>query len=127
MVEMTQSKVTNLHHFIFTPKYRQPLFENRTVAQECASLIRNIARLKGIQVAALAVQPDHVHVMCYLPATMTVSKAAMLMKWFSAFKLKQNFRALRQREHIWGHRYFATSVGGGKKVQEDYITRQIRR
>lgn len=114
----------NLQHFIFTPKYRRPFFAGRAERQACEALLRRMASLYGITLRAVAVMPDHVHVFAELPRTMSVARAAMLLKWYSSLYMRKRFPDLKKQKALWGHRYYFRSVGGETRHVEKYIQDQ---
>jgi putative transposase len=115
-----------LVHMTFSPKYRRPILERPEVKDMVESLLHQIADMKRIQIEALAIQPDHVHVMAYLPPSMSVAKAAMLLKWFTSFNIRHYLVGrYPSPKAFWASNYFAVSVGGGEANQRAYITRQM--
>lgn len=116
-----QPRVLNHQHFIFTTKNRSSLFTT-ALADRFAVRLAEICRLKAIQVATVAVMPDHVHVFALIPHTMTQAQAAMLMKWYTARYLRIEYPELPSP--FWGHKYFAHSVGGDANALRAYIDRQ---
>lgn len=121
----------NLQHFIFTPKYRLPIFSRPEVAAEAERLLRHIAALKKITVIAISVMPDHVHVFCELHYTLSNARAAYHLKWFSSCWLQKRFADLRKTTEktpkgnaLWGEHYFYRSVGGDEKFVQKYIQEQ---
>jgi putative transposase len=114
-----------LIHFVFTPKYRRAFFADAKLAVEARRLFHHIATLKGIEIRRMAIQPDHVHLFVELPRTMSVAKAAMLLKWFTSIYLRLQFPHLLVQRAFWGHRYWAHSVGGGAAAVSRYIDDQM--
>lgn len=115
-----------LVHMTFSPKYRRSILGRPEVKDMTENLLRQIATMKRIEIAALAIQPDHVHVMVYLPPSMSVAKAAMLLKWFSSFNLRHYLVGkYPSPTAFWASNYFAVSVGGGEQNQRNYINRQM--
>lgn len=114
-----------LIHFIFTPKYRRPIFSWGFLRAAAEDHMRYIARLKHIEIAELAIQPDHVHLMAYLPATLTIAEAAGVLKWYSSLKLRQDYPGTVNARHLWGKDYWCVSVGGGESQQREYIRQQM--
>lgn len=115
----------NLQHIVICPKWRKPIFEFKLHANACEQLIRHICELHNIQIEALAVQPDHVHIMVRLPNTCSLAYALQQIKWFSSIHLRRIFPALKRSKALWAVHYFAKSVGGGRAAQKAYIDRQM--
>lgn len=122
-----------LIHYVFTPKYRRPAFLNVEVAFAIERNLRHIAGLKKIDIVACAVQPDHVHVFCTLHRTLSVAKAAFLLKWFSSLYTRRQFPWLKRDVKdtaLWAQAYYSRSVtleGSDSQTVTNYIKRQMRR
>lgn len=117
----------NLQHAVFCPKWRKDWLTLDCVAKKCEALIRDICQQKGIEIVAIAIQPDHIHLMFYLPNNMSLSKAMQLIKWFSSFYIRAEFSYFQQFKAFWATHYWAKSVGGGRKTQEKYVEAQMRK
>lgn len=116
-----------LLHIILTPKWRKPVFESLSLAASAEQHIRHIADFHHIQIEALAIQPDHVHLMLYLPRTLALAYAMQQIKWFSSIHLRKQYPTLKQSKALWGTHYFAKSVGGGEAAQRHYVENQMRK
>lgn len=58
--------------------------------------------------------PEHVHALVQLPSTMSVARAAMLLKGCSSydlFRFEPKFRLRYRKRHFWGGAYFHRSAG----------------
>lgn len=115
----------NMQHFIFCPKYRIPMFQDAGRAEQLEKLIRHICQLEDIEILALAVQPDHVHLMVIVPLTMPLSRAMMQVKWFSSIHMRRLYPELKKHKAMWAKHYFQKSVGGGRAEQQKYIDAQM--
>ncbi len=110
-------------HFVFTPKYRHPVFTNPQVAYRLEQLLKQASLQLGLEVLALATQPDHVHVLLWPPRTVTTAEVAQRLKWWSSLKLRQEFPHLTDDRALWGRDYFVRSVGSRASVKK-YIEDQ---
>lgn len=117
----------NLQHVIICPKYRRPVFTFKLQATAVEQLIRHICGLHHIQIEALAVQPDHVHILIRIPSGYKYSLAYTVqqIKWFSSIWMRKTFPALKSQKALWATHYAARSVGGGRAEQQRYIDRQM--
>lgn len=116
-----------LIHFIFTTKYRKPLMADPRIAARCEIYMRYIAEHHGIQIRALAIQEEHLHVMIVMPKRWNkgVSLIAQELKWFSSNRLRRQFPKLRKHKAFWGRRYWHTSIGGSPASVQKYIESHI--
>jgi len=123
-----QSKSINLHHIVWSPKYRRNIFKGRPgLVKSCEYYLRHICKLKGITIHAIAIETDHVHIFIEIPNTMSVSKAAMLMKWFSGRWLRREYTELQKYPKfnaLWQRKYLSRSISGNAKSVRKYIEDQ---
>ena len=118
---------SNYHHFTFCPKYRRAVLDDFMVMVNVKHHINHICKLKGIQLYAVAVEADHVHILCALPKTMSPSKAAHLIKWYSSIWTRKNCPWLKDtvhKDHLWQHNYFSATVGHNHHIVKRYINNQ---
>lgn len=111
-------------HFVFTPKYRHAIFIG-DVAARLQSILTSTCTEFNTEVLALAVQPDHVHILVALPRTITMSLLVQLLKGRSSRFLRQEFPHLviQAPKALWGRDFFVRSVGSRRDVQK-YIESQ---
>lgn len=104
----------SLWHLSWETKYRMPLFRtfaDRFVAEDA---IRTVAERHNIALLELAVQPDHVHVVCSLSLDLSPAQALQLLKGGSSHLLSHSDAVIRSRcplGHLWSPAKFAASVG----------------
>lgn len=110
-------------HFVLTPKYRRPVLTG-PVALRLAQIIRQKAEELDAEILALAIQPDHVHLLLAPSRLHTVPHLMQHIKGFSSYVLRQEYPHLRQNRALWGRNYFVRSVGGGRKAVASYIKAQ---
>jgi len=60
------------YHIAWTPKYRLKIFEG-ALATEVANCIRMFSEQKACEVVELNVQIDHVHLIVFVPAKISIS------------------------------------------------------
>ncbi len=104
----------NAHHFEWCTKYRFRMLKREEFYKACEASLKAAAQRHGIVILEIGVMSDHVHVVAQLPATMSVSRAAMLLKGASAydlFRASPNFRKRYWDGHFWGRSYFHRSAG----------------
>ena len=80
---------------------------------------------KGITIVRGNIQPEHVHLLLSIPASLSVSQVMQYIKGRSSKKLQEEFPSLRKQfwgQHMWATGYFCRSVG---KVTQDMIEEYI--
>ena len=120
-----------IYHITFCPKYRHAILKP-AVRRVVFAHMRHIAELKNIEIVALATdedRPDHVHLLCSIPANMSVAKAIQLLKWYSSCHTRRELPELNETHSakaLWQKRYFATTVGRNSSRVKKYIALQER-
>jgi len=114
-------------HIEWCTKYRYEMMgkeENRNLVAAC---IRQAAHRHGISLIVLEVMPQHMHCVAELPHTMSIDKAAHLLKGYSAwkiFRVKEHFRLRYPRGHFWSRGYMARTVGLDEEKAIRYVLAQ---
>jgi putative transposase len=115
--------VYNLHyHFVWCPKYRKPVLVG-AVESALKQVLAEQAASLDIQIEALEVMPDHVHILVSAPPTLAPQQIANQFKGSSSRRLRQQFKPLRTRlPTLWSRSYYVGSAGA---VTEDTVKRYI--
>ncbi len=115
--------VYNLHyHLVWCPKYRKSVLVG-PVEVTLKQLLAQKASELDIQIEALEVMPDHVHLLVNAPPTEAPQHLANQFKGFTSRRLRQQFPHLRsQLPTLWSRSYFVGSAGA---VTEETVTRYI--
>jgi putative transposase len=104
--------VYNLHfHLVWCPKYRKPVLTGAVEAR-LKELLHEKASELQIEIAALNVMPDHVHLFIATDPTHAPQFLANQFKGYTSRVLRQEFAHLRsQLPSLWSRSYFCGSVG----------------
>ena len=70
----------NVHHLEWCTKYRYEMLRKPEYKNACEDAIRQQAERHHIHIRELFVMPEHVHVSCELPPSMSQAKALQLLK-----------------------------------------------
>ena len=104
----------NVHHFEWCTKYRYQMLRKNEYKKACEDAVRQQAERHGIKIRELFAMPEHVHVSCELPPSMSQSKALQLLKGGSSyllFRAQPKFRLRYPKGHFWSPGAYAGSVG----------------
>mgnify|MGYP001582059591 FL=1 len=74
-------------HLQWCTKYWYKMFKHDKLRTSCEVAVKEYCARHKIQIIALNVQPDHVHLVVELPRGMTDIKALQLLKGFTSFLL----------------------------------------
>ncbi|MDO8553195.1 MAG: IS200/IS605 family transposase [Candidatus Micrarchaeota archaeon] len=112
-ISVNHTKGLNQHHVEWCPKYRYNCLGREDIRREMESILKEIAKEKGIIIHSIAVEADHVHLFVSIPFSMSVSKAKQYLKGISSYKifrLHPNFRLRYPKGHFWSIGTFCRSV-----------------
>ena len=104
----------NVHHLELCTKYRYHMLRQDKYKKACEDAVRTQAELHNITIRELFVMPEHVHISCELPPSMSQSKALQLLKGGSSyllFRQQPKFRLCYLQGHFWSPGAYAGSVG----------------
>ncbi|MCH7700737.1 MAG: IS200/IS605 family transposase [Planctomycetes bacterium] len=120
---MPHTYTSCLIHYVFSTKGRCKSIPSDLRAR-LYPYFGGIAREHGMKAIAVGGTDDHLHVLMSLPATMSVSKAAQLIKGGSSKWVHDTFAA--QAAFTWQEGYGAFSIGvTGIPETVRYIERQV--
>ena len=101
------------YHIVWRPVYRRDVLQE-PVKTTLENLLHTIAQGHSMQVLAIDVQPDHVHLFVSMPPTISIADAVKLFKGISARQLRLTFPALRKRtrsDRLWSPSYYVGTAG----------------
>ena len=118
----------NVHHFEWCTKYRYEMLKKDEYKKFCEDAVRQQAQRHGIVIRELFAMPEHVHISCELPPSMSQSKALQLLKGGSSyilFRQQPKFRLRYPKGHFWSAGAYAGSVGHNTvEVVDAYVKNQ---
>ena len=117
---MPQSLAKIYIHCVFSTKKRIPLIIDAVRKDLHSYIIGTLANL-GSYVYEIYANPDHIHVLCTLPRTITVAELISKMKTSSSKSIKKQ----GIKNFSWQDGYGVFSVSSSKlRVVENYIMNQ---
>src|SRR6267378_7182703 len=111
---------------VWIPRFRKRVLSD-AVADRQRGLLSEVAQAKGVEIPALEIQPDHVHLVFSAPPAIAPSLAIQWFKGITARSLFAELPALRRvlrRGHLWAPSF---SVGTAGRVSAVTIRRSIAR
>ncbi|MGE4442216.1 MAG: IS200/IS605 family transposase, partial [Desulfomicrobium sp.] len=113
------------YHIVWTPKYRFRILGG-AVGVEADRCIRAFCEHQSCQILELNVQPDHVHLLTYVPPKVCISKFVGTVKGRTAIRIFNKFRELKRKpywgNHFWARGYCVDTVG----LDADKIRRYVK-
>ena len=101
------------YHMVWRPVDRRDVLQE-PVTTTLEHVFHTIAQQHGMQVLAVDVQPDHVHLCVSMPPTLSIANAVKLFKGISARQLRLMFPGLRKRtrsDRLWAPSYYVGTAG----------------
>ena len=113
------------YHCVWTPKYRRAVRVGPS-AKRCEQALRQVADKYRVEIMALEIMPDHVHVLVEVDPQLGIHRLVKHLKGVSSHILRQEFRTLKSRlPTLWTNRYFVSTVGGAPlAVIQPYVEKQ---
>jgi putative transposase len=104
--------VYTLHyHFVWCPKYRKSVLVG-PVEDALRQLLTEKAPTLGVEIEALQIMPDQVHLFVSAPPTEAPQHLANQFKGYTSRILRQRFAHLRSRlPSLWSRSYYVGSAG----------------
>lgn len=113
------------YHIVWCPKYRRAVLID-AVADRLKDLLAEKSAELGMEIHALEVMPDHVHLFVESDPTRCVAEIVNRLKGCTSRALRSEFPSLRSRlPTLWSRSYYAGSVGHVSAATiERYIAEQ---
>ena len=120
--------VATLHyHFVWCSKYRRKVLTG-PIAARLEELLREKANQLGVEIQALEVLPDHVHLAVAAAPTDAPQYLANQFKGYTSRVLREEFPGLKSRlPSLWSRSYYVGSAGHiSPRTIQTYIEQQKR-
>ncbi|HLC80427.1 MAG TPA: IS200/IS605 family transposase, partial [Candidatus Nanoarchaeia archaeon] len=104
----------NCFHLVWKPKYAKDPMRIPGIRRDVEFFLREVCERYHFEIYESSIQPDHVHLFCDLPPTMSIAKALQLLKGYSAYAIMHKHPWLRKyfrKGHFWSPGKFFRSVG----------------
>ena len=115
------------YHIVWVPKYRYHVLKG-PVGHEVYSCIQVFCGQLSCEVVELNVQPDHVHLLVFVPPKVSISKLLGTVKGRTAIRIFQKFPYLKQKpywgNHLWAVGYCVDTVGMDADMIRKYVKYQ---
>jgi len=113
------------YHVVWCPKYRRPVLDG-AVGKRLAVLLRKKARELEMEIHALEVMPDHVHLFVESDPRWCVAEIVNRLKGSTSHDLREEFPWLKSRlPTLWSRSYYAGTVGHvSEETVKAYIENQ---
>jgi len=108
----------NQYHVIFCPKYRRKVLVD-DIEKDLKDIIFEVAHEKEVEIKALEIMPDHVHMFISFDPRQPLHGLIKLFKGRSSRILRDRYPKLKSRiPSLWTRSYFCCTIGS---VSEETI------
>jgi putative transposase len=118
------------YHIVWTPKYRFRVLTG-PVRQEVYNCIQLFLGQNECETVELNVQPDHVHLVSFVPPKLSISKLMGIVKGRTAIRIFKQFAYLKVKpywgNHFWAPGYCVDTVGLDEEMIRRYVRHQEKR
>jgi putative transposase len=116
----TTVSLTN-YHFVFCPRYRRKVLVGE-VEKRFKELLPDICREIEVDIVALEVMPDYVHVFLNALPSISPSDIMAKVKGVTSRRLRQEFKHLHHLPSLWTRSFFCSTA---ENVSSETISRYI--
>jgi putative transposase len=109
------------YHLVWCPKRRKKVLVGG-IRQRLEELVREVCAEKGVDIVAMEVMPDHVHLFVSTHPDMSIVDVIRYIKGRSSRCLREEFPELLKLPSLWTHSYFVSTAGN---VSSETIRRYI--
>lgn len=97
------------------------------LAERLRELIQGKAKELGLQILALEIKPDHLHLFVSCPPQRSANQIAFRLKGYTSRILRQEFPFLMRMPSLWTRSYFVSTAGNvSSETIQRYIDAQSR-
>ncbi len=118
------------YHIVFCPKYRYRIFKDGVDEYTQQEIYRLCHQKDKVEVLELNVQPDHVHLIVWIPPKYAVSAFMGYLKGRLALRLFQKYEHLGRRywgRHLWSRGYCVSTGGVDAEEIRKYVKWQEKK
>jgi putative transposase len=115
------------YHFIWCPRYRRKILRGE-VDERLRELIRQISEGLELEVIALEIMPDHLHLFVNAPPTLSPHNIVARLKGVTSHHMRREFPEIARMSSMWTRSYFISTAGNvSSETVQRYIESQKKR
>ena len=118
------------YHLIFCPKYRYRILKDEVGEYRRREIERLLRQKEGVEIIEMNVQPEHVHLVVWIPPKYSVSQVMGYLKGKLAIRILQRYETLGKRfwgRHLWSRGYCVSTVGIDEERIREYVRWQEKK
>jgi putative transposase len=110
------------YHFVWIPRRRRPVLTGQ-IAERLRQLLEIKTKELGMEILALEIMPDHVHLFVSCPPNISPDQIMFRLKRYTARILRKEYPLLLKLPSMWTRAYFVSTAGN---VSSETIKRYIQ-
>lgn len=112
------------YHFVWIPRRRRKVLKEK-VEQSLKRLLKEKAAEINLDILALEIMPDHVHLFVNAPPNLAPDQIMHRLKGYTSRRLRQTYLHLRRMPSMWTRSYFVSTAGNvSSQTIKKYIEQQ---
>ena len=118
------------YHLVFCPKYRYRVLTDEVRKYTGETIGKLVEQKEGLEIIEMNVQPDHVHLIMWIPPKYAVSQVMGYLKGKAAIRIMQKYEQLRKRywgRHLWSRGYCVSTIGIDEEQIRQYVKWQEKK
>ena len=115
------------YHIVFAPKFRRKVIYKELKA-DIGYILRKLCEEKKVEIIEAEACVDHIHMLVSIPPHISIAQFMGYLKGKSTLMIFDRHANLKYKygsRHFWCRGYYVDTVGGNKKVIEEYIRNQF--
>jgi putative transposase len=115
------------YHLIWCPKRRKKVLVSK-IKDRLEQIIKQVANEKHVDILALEIMPDHLHLFVSTYPQLEIHKLIKLFKGRSSNILRKEFPELKKMPCMWTRSYFISTAGNvSNGTIRKYIKNQLKK
>ena len=115
------------YHLVWCPKRRKKVLTAK-IAKRLEKICNQVAKEKSVDILALEIMPDHLHLFISCQPQMTIHKIVKAFKGRSSNILRKEFPVLLKLPSLWTNSYLVSTAGNiSNKTIQKYIENQSKK
>ena len=115
------------YHLVWCPKRRKKILVGE-IKDRLEQLIKQVANEKKVEIIAIEVMPDHLHLFVSTYPQLEIHKLVKAFKGRSSNILRKEFPELLKIPSLWTRSYFVSTAGNvSSETIQKYIENQIKK
>jgi putative transposase len=115
------------YHLVWCPKRRKKVLTAK-IAKRLEEICNQVAKEKSVDILALEIMPDHLHLFISCQPQMTIHKIVKAFKGRSSNILRKEFPVLLKLPSLWTNSYLVSTAGNiSNETIQKYIENQSKK